>query len=69
MIGRLWDRAVADSLGIRREENLRFILDEIEHALAGRPDGRDVMHEMLSLGSVMPARVVRQRPETPPSPH
>ena len=54
MIGRIWDRAVADSLGVRRQENLRFILDEIEHALAGRPDGRDVMEEMLSLGSVVP---------------
>ena len=55
MIGRIWDRAVADSLGIRRQENLRFVLDEIEHALAGRRDGRDVMQEMLSLGSVEPA--------------
>ena len=53
MIGRLWDRAVADSLGVRRQENLRFIMEEIEHALAGRPDGRDVMAEMLSLGSVV----------------
>ncbi len=54
MIGCIWDRAVADSLGVRRQDNLRFVLDEIEHALAGRPDGRDVMQEMLSLGSVVP---------------
>ncbi len=41
MIGRVWDRAVTDSLGVRRQDNLRFILGEIEHALDGRPDGRE----------------------------
>lgn len=53
MIGRLWDRAVADSLGARRQENLRFIMEEIEHSLEGRPDGQDIMAEMLSLGSTI----------------
>jgi hypothetical protein len=69
MIGRIWDRAVADSLGVRRQDNLRFVLDEIEHALAGRPDGRDVMEEMLSLGSVVPAeegsRATKDIPASP----
>jgi hypothetical protein len=55
MVGRVWDRAVADSLGPRRQENLRFIMDEIEHALDRRPDGGDVLEEMLSLGSMVRA--------------
>lgn len=53
MIALLWDRALADSLGRRRQENLRFIIDEIEAALTGRPDADDLMEEMLSLGSVV----------------
>ena len=36
MIGRLWDRALRDSLVLRRRDNLNFIMREIEDALAGR---------------------------------
>lgn len=55
MIGRLWERALADSRSVRRRENLAFQLGEIELALAGRPDADDVLAEMLSLGSVVRA--------------
>jgi hypothetical protein len=53
MVAKLWDRALHDSVMLRRQENLNFVMGEIEAALAGRPDGDDVMGEMLSLGSVV----------------
>ena len=53
MIGRLWERALSDSLLLRRQENLDFVLGEITAALADRPDRDDLIDEMLSLGSVV----------------
>jgi hypothetical protein len=53
MIGLLWDRALRDSVMLRRQENLNFIMGEIEEAVAGRTDGDDIVHEMLALGSVV----------------
>jgi hypothetical protein len=53
MIGRIWDRALSDSLNLRRQENLSFVMGEITEALAGRPDADDVIEEMLSLGPVV----------------
>jgi hypothetical protein len=52
MIGLLWDRALHDSLSLRRRDNLNFVMAEIEAALAGRSDADDLIDEMLSLGSV-----------------
>jgi hypothetical protein len=53
MIELLWGRALGDSVMLRRQENLNFIMGEIEEALARRPDGGDILDEMLSLGSVV----------------
>ena len=53
MIGRLWDRALRDSLTIRRRESLSFLMGEVELALVGRPDADDVIEEMLALGTVV----------------
>jgi hypothetical protein len=53
MIGRLWDRALSDSLNVRRRENLTFLMGEIELAVDGRPDADDLIAEMLSIGSVV----------------
>jgi hypothetical protein len=53
MIGRLWDRALEDSLFVRRGENLNFTMREVEESLAGRSDADDIIEEMLSLGSVV----------------
>jgi len=53
MIGRIWDRAISDSLLLRRSENLQFTMKEIELATAGRSDADDIIDEMLSLGSVV----------------
>ena len=53
MIGRMWDRAVSDSLLLRRAENLQFTMNEIELATAGRTDADDLIDEMLSMGTVV----------------
>jgi hypothetical protein len=53
MVGLLWDRALSASLLLRRQENLNFIMHEVENALAGSPSGDGVIDEMLSLGSVV----------------
>ena len=55
MVGRLWDRARADSLLLRRRDNLQSIMREIETSVAGRPDADDLVEEMLSLGQVVRA--------------
>lgn len=52
MIGRLWQDAVEASTGARRQEFLQVMLRELEHAVADRPDGDDLLEEVLSLGSV-----------------
>jgi hypothetical protein len=53
MIGRLWDRALETSVVLRRREHLQMVLGEIEVAVAGRPDGADLIEEMLALGTVV----------------
>jgi hypothetical protein len=55
MIGCLWDRALRDSLLLRRHDNLQSIMGEIEASLSGRPDADDLVEEMLSLGPVVRA--------------
>jgi hypothetical protein len=52
MISRLWDRALHDSVLLRRQENLQFTMGEIDHAVAGRPDADDLVAEMLAMGTV-----------------
>jgi hypothetical protein len=52
MIATLWDRALSDSLLLRRAERLQFTMGEIERALEGRSDAADIVEEMLTMGSV-----------------
>lgn len=52
MIGQIWDRALEDSIGVRRQEFLKITLREIERALDGRTDRDDVLDEFFSLGNV-----------------
>jgi hypothetical protein len=52
MIGLLWERAINDSLLLRRRDNLAMTLAEIERATQSRADGDDLVDEMLSLGQV-----------------
>jgi hypothetical protein len=53
MVGRLWGRAVEESLYLRRQENLAGTWREIEFALKGRSDSADLLAEMMSLGTVI----------------
>jgi hypothetical protein len=55
IIGRIWERAVAESLGIRREQNLKLTVREVEHALSSRANGDDILEQFHSLGSIRPA--------------
>jgi hypothetical protein len=52
MIDLMWERAVSDSLLLRRRDNLISTMAEIERATARRADGDDLIDEMLSLGPV-----------------
>jgi hypothetical protein len=51
LVGRLWDRALSDSLGVRRNEQLDTARREVEHALAGRSDESDLLAEFDALGT------------------
>ena len=51
MVGRIWDRAVADSLGARREANVKLALGEVEHALDEHPRRADLLAEFHSLAT------------------
>jgi hypothetical protein len=52
VVGELWERGLADSLGPRREEQLRLTRREIERALESHPGGDDVLAEFDALGSI-----------------
>ena len=52
MIATLWDRALSDSLLLRRAERLQMTMGEIERALEGRSDAADIVEEMLTMGTV-----------------
>ena len=49
VIGALWDRAVAESLGPRRDLQVRQTLDEVALALRDRRDGHDLLAEFHAL--------------------
>ncbi|MCB1004706.1 MAG: hypothetical protein R2699_13135 [Acidimicrobiales bacterium] len=52
MIQLLWDRALADSMFLRRGEILRMTMNEIERAIGDRPDRDDLLEEFFTLGTV-----------------
>ncbi|HUQ39381.1 MAG TPA: hypothetical protein VM030_04445 [Acidimicrobiales bacterium] len=52
LVSRIWDRAVRDSLGERRDANLKLTIGEVEHALSSNPRGSDILAEFHSLGTV-----------------
>ena len=51
LIGRLWDRALADSLGPRRQLMKQTSVAEVERALNGRADTGDLLEEFHRLAS------------------
>ena len=54
IIGKLWERAKAESLGPRREQNLAVTLREIEHALDGNARRDEILEQFHALGSIRP---------------
>jgi hypothetical protein len=55
LIEPIWDRALAESLGARRYENLKLTLREVEHAVASRPDAGDIVEHFHELGAIRPS--------------
>jgi hypothetical protein len=51
IVGKIWDASLADSLGPRREQNVRWTLHEVELALGNHAKGRDLLEEFHSLQS------------------
>jgi hypothetical protein len=54
IVGELWERAKAESLGPRREQNLAVTLREIEHALEGNARADSILEQFHALGSIRP---------------
>jgi hypothetical protein len=52
VVGELWARGLADSLGPRRDDQVRTTRKEIERSVNERADGTDLLEEFDSLGSV-----------------
>jgi hypothetical protein len=54
IVGRLWDRGLAESLGPRREQNLKVTLREVEHALDGHARRDALLEGFHAHGSIRP---------------
>ncbi len=54
VIGPLWDRGLAESLGPRRDQNLQVAVREVEHALDGHPRGDEILEQYHALGDWRP---------------
>ena len=52
LFGRLWDGAVAQSVGPNRRQTLDNMWREVRHVAEGRPGGRDLLARFDELGSV-----------------
>lgn len=51
VVGRIWDRAKAESLGKRREQNIALTMREVEHALAGHARQGEILEQFHALAS------------------
>ena len=54
MVGPIWARAVAESLGTRRRQMLAVTLAEVDHALDGNPRRDDILEGFHARGTVWP---------------
>jgi hypothetical protein len=52
LVGDLWDRALAQSLGANRRANLDATWTEVRHAVGDRPDAADLLARFDELGAV-----------------
>jgi hypothetical protein len=55
VVGTLWQRGLADSLGARREQGLATTVREVEHALEGNARRDELLEEFHHLGSIRPS--------------
>jgi hypothetical protein len=55
IVGGLWERGLADSLGPRREQNLTLTLREVEHALERNPRRDALLEEFHAHGTIRPS--------------
>lgn len=53
-VGGLWDRALGNFTGARREQGRATTLAEIEHALEVRPDKGEILEQFHALGDELP---------------
>jgi len=49
VVGDIWERARAESLGPRHEANVRIVRHEIEHCLDANPRGKEILAEFDAL--------------------
>jgi hypothetical protein len=54
MVGAIWDRAVRESLGIRRDQLLAITLQEVECALEGHARREDILEGYHAKASIRP---------------
>jgi hypothetical protein len=55
LVGRTWERAINDSLGVRRNEGLAVTLQEVEHAVAPHRRRDEVLEGFHARGSIRPS--------------
>jgi len=55
MIRRVWDRALAESVGVRRTEQTRLTLAEVERSIGERHTSADILQRFHELGSTRPS--------------
>ena len=51
VVGAVWERAKADSLGERRQQNIALTVREVEHALEGSPRRGELLDQFHALAS------------------
>lgn len=54
IVGTLWERGLAESLGIRRDQGMAMTVREVEHVLDGNPRRDDLLEAFHQAGSVRP---------------
>jgi hypothetical protein len=54
VVGKIWDRAIANSLGPNRQANLQTQYNELKHALASRNNGDEILEGYHTLGDLIP---------------
>jgi hypothetical protein len=52
MIGRIWQRALDNSLGGGRDQNRRVTYGEVKHWAMQKPNGADILEKFNSLGTI-----------------